>query len=204
MISSLEALLREDPRKVGENDPESAAADRPDGASAPRPSVLWREEGQQRPARQDRGERRQLYTEDFAIGQGQCMGEGTRTGSSGQRREVMLDSAPRLSQLDRGERSRSRANEVPAESQHMGAAIGPVNQPVQPHRQSMIKLHRYNGEEPADTFLLQVQLAAQINRWSDEETAGHVALSLEGKALQILTDLRPAELRDWLKLKGAI
>ncbi len=62
------------------------------------------------------------------------------------------------------------------------------------HRQPMPKLQRYNREVPTDTYLMQVQLAAQLNGWTAEEIVGHVALSLEGKALQILTDLQPEEL----------
>ena len=50
-----------------------------------------------------------------------------------------------------------------------------------------LKLPHYNGEEPADTNLIQVQLVAQINAWTAEEVASHVALSLEGRALQLLT-----------------
>ena len=58
-------------------------------------------------------------------------------------------------------------------------------------RQAALKLLPYTGEEPADTYLIQVQLAAQISAWTVEEVAGHAALSWEGKALQLLTNLRP-------------
>ena len=67
-----------------------------------------------------------------------------------------------------------------------------------------LKLLHYNGVEPADTYLIQVQLAAQINAWTAEEVTGHIALSLEGKALQLLIDLRQEELGDWMVLKTAI
>lgn len=75
---------------------------------------------------------------------------------------------------------------------------------LETHPRSTHKLPRYNGEIAADTYLLQVQLAAQLNAWTAAETARHVALSLEGNALQILTDLRPDELQDWVVLKTAI
>lgn len=65
-----------------------------------------------------------------------------------------------------------------------------------PVRGSM-KLPRYNGEAPPETYLIQVQLAAQLNGWSTEETAVQVALALEGRALQILTDLQPEERLSW-------
>lgn len=57
------------------------------------------------------------------------------------------------------------------------------------------KLPRYNGEQPPETYLIQVQLATQFNDWSLKETAVQVTLALEGKAVQILTDLQP---QDWL------
>ncbi|CAI5684478.1 unnamed protein product [Oreochromis niloticus] len=65
-----------------------------------------------------------------------------------------------------------------------------------PVRGSM-KLPHYNGEAPPETYLIQVQLAAQLNQWSTEETAVQVALALEGRALQILTDLQPEEHLSW-------
>ncbi|CAI5657278.1 unnamed protein product [Oreochromis niloticus] len=65
-----------------------------------------------------------------------------------------------------------------------------------PVRGSM-KLPRYNGEAPPETYLIQVQLAAQLNGWSTEETAVQVALALEGRALQILKDLQPEERLSW-------
>ena len=45
------------------------------------------------------------------------------------------------------------------------------------------------GHARQSHHLIQVQLVAQINTWTVEEVAGQVALSLEGKALQLLTDL---------------
>lgn len=39
---------------------------------------------------------------------------------------------------------------------------------------STIKLPRYNGEKPPETYLIQVQLASQLNAWSAEETAVHM------------------------------
>lgn len=72
------------------------------------------------------------------------------------------------------------------------------------HQQPTHKLPRYNGDGPANTYLLQVQLAAQLNARTTKETTRHVALSLEGSALQILTELQPDDLQDWVVLKTAI
>lgn len=62
----------------------------------------------------------------------------------------------------------------------------------------------YNGEDPPETYLIQVQLASQLNAWSAEETAVQVALALEGKALQILTDLQPEERFNWQAIERAL
>lgn len=58
-------------------------------------------------------------------------------------------------------------------------------------QQSVLKLPAYKGEELPNAYLARVQLAAQAQGWSPEKTAVHVALSLEGEALQLLRDLLP-------------
>lgn len=55
--------------------------------------------------------------------------------------------------------------------------------------QETLKLLCFSGDEPLVAYLIQVQLAAQLNGWFSKEVAIHVALSLEGKALQTLIDL---------------
>ena len=55
-----------------------------------------------------------------------------------------------------------------------------------------MKLPHYNGESPLETYRIQVQLAVRFNAWSAEETGVQVALTLEGKALQVLNDLKSA------------
>lgn len=60
-----------------------------------------------------------------------------------------------------------------------------------------MKLPRYNGEEPPETYHIQVQLVAQFNAWSAEEAAVQVTLALEGKALHVLTDLQLEERFNW-------
>ncbi|CAI5689402.1 unnamed protein product [Oreochromis niloticus] len=46
------------------------------------------------------------------------------------------------------------------------------------------KVPKYNGLIPLEPYLSQVRLAARHNGWSDEEAATHLALALEGDALQ--------------------
>ena len=60
-----------------------------------------------------------------------------------------------------------------------------------------MKLPHYNGESPLETYRIQVQLAVRFNAWSAEETGVQVALTLEGKALQVLNDLKSAEQANW-------
>lgn len=69
---------------------------------------------------------------------------------------------------------------------------------------SSTKLPRYNGESPLATYLVQVRLAAKLNGWSAERTGVQVALALEGKALQVLEDLPPAEQTSWSAIEAAL
>ena len=57
---------------------------------------------------------------------------------------------------------------------------------------------------PIKPFLSQVRLATWHSGWGDEEAAVHLALALEGKALQVLLDLAPAEQRDLQALTTAL
>ena len=71
-------------------------------------------------------------------------------------------------------------------------------------RRTNTKLPRYNGENPLETYLVQVRLAANLNGWSAEETGVQVALALEGKALQVLVDLPPEEHASWTAIEAAL
>ena len=69
---------------------------------------------------------------------------------------------------------------------------------------SSVKLPKYNGTTPLAPYLSQLQLAALHSGWSDGEAATHLALALEGKAVQVLLDLAPAEQRDLHYLTTAL
>ncbi|CAL9695282.1 unnamed protein product [Knipowitschia caucasica] len=58
------------------------------------------------------------------------------------------------------------------------------------------KLPKYSGTTPVEPFLAQVRLASWHSGWSDDETATHLALALEGVALQILLDLSLEDQQD--------
>ncbi|CAI5666120.1 unnamed protein product [Oreochromis niloticus] len=69
--------------------------------------------------------------------------------------------------------------------------LGPQQRAVMPATPA--KVPKYNGLTPLEPYLSQVRLAARHNGWSDEEAATHLALALEGDALQVLLDLAPSE-----------
>ncbi|RXN10646.1 pleckstrin -like protein [Labeo rohita] len=69
---------------------------------------------------------------------------------------------------------------------------------------SPAKLPRYSGLMPLEPYLAQVDLAALHDRWSCEEAATHLALALEGPALQVLIDLFPEERCDLQALTAAL
>ncbi len=74
----------------------------------------------------------------------------------------------------------------------------PPNQP-----RAIFKLPWYAGTVPPEPYLSQVRLAPLQNGWITEETAAHMALALEGKALQVLLDLMPAQHWHYVTLAGA-
>lgn len=69
---------------------------------------------------------------------------------------------------------------------------------------SSVKLPRYDGTAPLEPYLAQIDLAADHEGWSPGTTAVHLALALEGRALQALVDLPAAEQRDLQALKDAL
>ncbi|CAI5638952.1 unnamed protein product [Oreochromis niloticus] len=66
------------------------------------------------------------------------------------------------------------------------------------------KLQHYTGATQLEPCLAQVTLAATHNGWGQEETATHLALALEGPALQVLLDLPLEEQRDLRALTTAL
>ncbi|MEQ2162802.1 hypothetical protein GOODEAATRI_023547 [Goodea atripinnis] len=52
--------------------------------------------------------------------------------------------------------------------------------------------------------VMTVEMAAELSGWSPEETALQVALSLEGGALQVVSDLRPRERHNWALVQEAL
>ena len=62
----------------------------------------------------------------------------------------------------------------------------------------------FDGKGSVDVFLQQVSLAAQIGKWSDATTAGHLVMHLRGTASLILKGLTTAELGDLNKVQSRL
>lgn len=92
-----------------------------------------------------------------------------------------------------------RRNELPAVT-----SILQTNGRPSPITRAPAKLPRYSGLTSLEPYLAQVDLAALHDGWSREETAIHLALALEGPALQVLIDLSPDERRDIQALTAAL
>ncbi|KAJ8364905.1 hypothetical protein SKAU_G00137360 [Synaphobranchus kaupii] len=67
-----------------------------------------------------------------------------------------------------------------------------------------LKLPRFNGTASLESYLAQLELAAQLASWTPEQTAGHLALALEGPALEAFQDLLPAERQNLQALTAAL
>ncbi|CAG2188204.1 unnamed protein product [Mytilus edulis] len=62
----------------------------------------------------------------------------------------------------------------------------------------------YDGETNWEDYLVQFELIAAINKWSDLEKALELATSLRGSAQSILTNLRPEMRTDFVQLTAAL
>ncbi|KAJ8369429.1 hypothetical protein SKAU_G00094570 [Synaphobranchus kaupii] len=82
------------------------------------------------------------------------------------------------------------------------ASVNHYGTPVKPTMQ--LKLPRFNGTASLESYLALLELAAQLGGWKPEQTAGHLALALEGPALEAILDLPPAERRNLQALTAAL
>ncbi|KAJ8349654.1 hypothetical protein SKAU_G00247840 [Synaphobranchus kaupii] len=89
----------------------------------------------------------------------------------------------------------SSRQDNPASVSHDGTPAKPTMQ---------LKLPRFNGTASLESYLAQLELAAQLGGWTPEQTAGHLALALEGPALEAILDLLPAERQNLQALTAAI
>lgn len=83
-------------------------------------------------------------------------------------------------------------------------AISPAEHGASAAPRTAAKLPKFDGSTPLEPYLSQVRLAAAHSGWSNEEAATHLALALDGKALQVLLDVSPAEQRDLEALTSAL
>ena len=59
-----------------------------------------------------------------------------------------------------------------------------------------VKLPKFSGATQLEPYLAQFRLVEWHNGWGDGEAVVHLALALEGTAVQALLDLAPEEQRD--------
>jgi len=55
-------------------------------------------------------------------------------------------------------------------------------------RKKEIEARRFNGKEPVNEYLLQFELTAKRNAWSDSEKAVNLLCALDGPARSILAE----------------
>ena len=71
-------------------------------------------------------------------------------------------------------------------------------------RQSSQRLGSYDGSIPWEAYQIQFEMLAHINRWSNEEKATYLAVSLKGPALTVLSNLPVDSLYCYDRLVGAL
>ncbi|KAJ8364486.1 hypothetical protein SKAU_G00133170 [Synaphobranchus kaupii] len=82
------------------------------------------------------------------------------------------------------------------------ASVSHDGTPAKPTMQ--LKLPRFNGTASLESYPAQLELAAQLGGWTPEQTAGHLALALEGPALEAILDLLPVERQNLQALTAAL
>ncbi|KAK2919619.1 hypothetical protein Q8A73_001823 [Channa argus] len=125
--------------------------------------------------------------------------------SIGELERAVLESSVLLEHLKLGARQKASESRRPdgtsvGRSTHCNpdhGRRGPL--PITP-----VKLPRYSGLTPLEPYFAQVELAALHGGWSGEETATHLALALEGPALQVLADLLPEDRRKLQAITAAL
>ncbi|KAK2885177.1 hypothetical protein Q8A73_021651 [Channa argus] len=125
--------------------------------------------------------------------------------SIGELERAVLESSVLLEHLRLGARQKASESRRPE-----GTSVGRSTQCNPDHGRRgplpipAVKLPRYSGLTPLEPYLAQVELAALHGGWSGEETATHLALALEGPALQVLADLLPEDRRELQAITAAL
>ncbi|KAK2887927.1 hypothetical protein Q8A73_019375 [Channa argus] len=125
--------------------------------------------------------------------------------SIGELERAVLESSVLLEHLKLGARRKASESRRPD-----GTSVGrcthcnPDHGRCGPLPITPVKLPRYNGLTLLEPYLAQVELAALHGGWSGEETATHLALALEGPALQVLADLLPEDCRELQAITAAL
>ncbi|CAG2191634.1 unnamed protein product [Mytilus edulis] len=146
-----------------------------------------------------------VIAEGYAEAEGTAEAKGSAEGDSGNTRRVMTSCESRR---DSGDLPRTLDRDV---LHNMGATyqalpltsrgrfrVG-VNGTDHEHQTST-----FDGEGNWEDYLVQFELIAAINKWSDLEKALELATSLRGTAQSILTDLRPEMRTNFVRLTAAL
>ncbi|KAK2899767.1 hypothetical protein Q8A73_012896 [Channa argus] len=125
--------------------------------------------------------------------------------SIGELERAVLESSVLLEHLKLGaERKASESRRPDGTSVGRSTHCNPDHGRRGPLPITAVKLQRYSGLTPLEPYLAQVELAALHGGWSGEETATHLALALEGPALQVLADLLPEDRRELQAITAAL
>ena len=63
---------------------------------------------------------------------------------------------------------------------------------------------RYTGRTPLKDYLIHFEICSDLNKWSEIEKAQYLAISLKGKAQQVLSILTMKVLKCYESLKAAL
>lgn len=73
-----------------------------------------------------------------------------------------------------------------------------------PTRRKEVEARRYNGKESVEDYLLQFELTARRNQWSDEEKASALLCAMDGPARQILQEIDDPSTAEFTDVRAAL
>ena len=67
-----------------------------------------------------------------------------------------------------------------------------------------MEVRRFNGKDSVDEYLVQFDVAARFNRWTDQEKTAALICALDGPARGILSDFDNPSLASYRAIKRAL
>ena len=98
----------------------------------------------------------------------------------------------------------------PVDSGRPSGGVGVVRQhahilpPTAGHKKPVATPDRYDGSSPWTSYQRHFELCAQINTWDECAKAHFLAVSLKGRAQQVLSNLAPWQLGDYATMVGVL